>query len=489
MTDVAALPFDQYQRYRLVADMIDRLRAERPVLEILDVGGRTALLRSFLPEDTVHLVDMEASDEDGLVLGDGAKLPFRDGAFDVVCAFDTLEHVPPAMRDEFVKECARVTRGHVLLAGPYTSPEVDEAEELLQQFLNDKLDLQHRYLEEHRTHGLPDRERTETLLREAGCVVTNHGHGNLDRWLVLMCMEMYMDHDPLLRPIAERFFRFYNENLYASDHAVPVYRHVVVAAKSGCELPSVEGILSEPQAPEGALKVTGNLGLELLAFDRERDVWQPEMERLKGIIDDQIQDIAGHRASLETARKDLAAHDQTLSDLRATYDEMVAASKKTRADLEADLHAHKAAHSDLKVELDAQVKRYDEGLAERDAERETFQGDLKTAQEGYEKVLGELREVQANHEQGVADFEAERQNLAKEIEVRDQHVADLKKALFDQQALAERMTQDLEQARSDSASSNERLSLAESKLEQTRSLLRDRKASLKRAFGPKKPTP
>lgn len=489
MTEVAALPFDQYQRYRLVADLIDRLRAERPVLNILDVGGRTALLRSFLPEDTVHLVDVEASSEAGLILGDGAKLPFRDGAFDVVCAFDTLEHVPPALRDGFITECARVSGGHVLIAGPYKSPEVDEAEELLKQFLNDKLDLEHRYLEEHRSHGLPDRERTENLLRETGCVVTNHGHGNLDRWLVLMCMEMYMDHDPLLRPMAERFFRFYNENLYASDHALPVYRHVIVAAKTGCELPSVEGILAEPQAPEGALKATAGLGMELLAFDREQDVWKPELARLKGIIDDLQQDILGHKTSLKEAREDLLAHQKTLVDVRAVYDELVVASAKTRADLEADLHAHKASNKDLQAELSQQVKRYDEGLKDREQERSALQAQHEESQEGYTRVLQELRDMQAHHEQAIRDFEIERGNYAHEMEVRDKHIDDLKKAVIDGEAKSERLHADLNQVREDSATLQARLGESDTKLEQSRALLRSRKACLARAFGPKSPTP
>ena len=92
MNDVLDLPFDQYQRYRLVMDLLDEVRGDARTLRILDVGGRTALLRSFLPDDEVVLVDVEASDEPGLVLGDGSALPFADGAFDAVLAFDTLEH-------------------------------------------------------------------------------------------------------------------------------------------------------------------------------------------------------------------------------------------------------------------------------------------------------------------------------------------------------------------------------------------------------------
>ena len=233
--ELGALPFDQYQRYRLVADLLGEVRGDTP-LRVLDVGGRTALLRAFMPEDRVELVDVEPSDAPGLVLGTGAALPFRDGAFDAVCAFDTLEHVPPPFREAFVAECARVAGRWVILAGPYAHPRVDAAEERLVDFLQHKLGVRHRYLSEHRENGLPSRPATTATLEAAGAQVASFGHGELSRWLALMCVELYLDHDPMLRPVAPRFFRFYNEALFGSDHGDEVYRHAVVGAFGGAPL-------------------------------------------------------------------------------------------------------------------------------------------------------------------------------------------------------------------------------------------------------------
>ncbi|MEM8711260.1 MAG: class I SAM-dependent methyltransferase, partial [Planctomycetota bacterium] len=119
MSHVLDLPFDQYQRYQLVAALLASVRRDGETFHILDVGGRTALLRQFLPGDRIDLVDVDPSDVEGLILGSGAQLPFKDDAFDVVAAFDTLEHVPPDLRGAFVSECARVSRRYVMLAGPY----------------------------------------------------------------------------------------------------------------------------------------------------------------------------------------------------------------------------------------------------------------------------------------------------------------------------------------------------------------------------------
>ena len=59
--DLLELPFDQYQRYRLVADILKEVRPKGRRLSILDVGGRTALLRQFLPKDDVTAVDLESA--------------------------------------------------------------------------------------------------------------------------------------------------------------------------------------------------------------------------------------------------------------------------------------------------------------------------------------------------------------------------------------------------------------------------------------------
>ena len=118
------MPFDQYQRYRLVADLINQVRPRGSSLRILDVGGRTGLLKRFLPSDHIELVDLEASAEPGLVLGDGARLPFVSESFDAVVSFDTLEHVPTRLRGAFVRETWRVAKSWVVLVGPYHTAKV-----------------------------------------------------------------------------------------------------------------------------------------------------------------------------------------------------------------------------------------------------------------------------------------------------------------------------------------------------------------------------
>ena len=340
--DLLRLPFDQYQRYRMVADVLSRLRGGEP-LRVLDVGGRTELLRRFV-DDRVTIVDMEASDvTENMVLGDGSRLPFADDAFDVVCAFDTLEHVPPAAREAFVKESARVAKRWSILAGPYDQPNVAYGEELLQRFLKDKLGAVHRYLDEHRENGLPDRQQVTEWFESMGATVSCIGHGNLHRWLFMMCVELFLDDDPALRDFAGDVFAYYNEELYASDSEEPVYRHLVIASMPGEKAPDLRGLVGK--SPDTALRdplaAIALLTSELNAFDGERARFAKVEQELKAIAQDREDRIEEHeelgrelKEQLDEHREVLEARDKEVAEYRAGIEALESAQRELQAKLE-----------------------------------------------------------------------------------------------------------------------------------------------------------
>jgi len=444
--NVEQMPFDQYQRYRLVSDLLEQLRGKRAKLEVLDVGGRTALLRGFLHKDHVTLVDVEPSAESGLVLGDGAKLPFRDKAFDVVAAFDTLEHVPPKLRPAFVRECARVSRGYVVLAGPYHTERVAEAEKILQSFLKDKLGFEHRYLEEHRHNGLPSREATERELEQLGAKVESVGHANLERWLALMCLSMYLDNDPALRGLASRVHEFYNRALYASDHAEPVYRHLVIASLGGGPLPKAHSALAAPRAPAGALAPFTELSGELVAFDRERTAWRAERERQEQVNRDLALDLAGHAATLEELERDFSLEQQESSRLKQSLEQQQAQALAAIAALEADLDAHRLTLEQRELEIEqlqqAQAKLEALLASEREqalASIAALQSDLDGHKQHIEALeqeftqqaaaaAAEREEVREVIDALERDLDGHRESLAhvqRELAAREAHVSEL----------------------------------------------------------------
>jgi predicted nucleic acid-binding Zn-ribbon protein len=421
MTDILALPFDQFQRYRLVADLVEKALGTRRG-RVLDVGGRTELLGGFLKGHDIYLVDVEASDAKGLILGSGAALPFADDCFDAVCAFDTLEHVPVALRDAFVAECARVSRGFVFLAGPYDSPQVARSEELLQEFPKHKIGQPHRYLNEHRELGLPDREATLNVLRNAGGEVGVVGHANLERWLLAMCLEMYMESDPLLQPLAKPFYRFYNQMVFPHDHADPVYRHVVMASFGGDPLPTIPEVLKSPQLPEATEQLLQTFAMDWMGVDREHQVWKPEFQRLKNIIEDLEKDLGEHKLELHSSRMDLEGHKETLCTLRSELRETSDGAAKQEHELRTQLQAHAHQTEHLK---DTLKRQSEESLIAVDEVRAHYEAAMEAARlqgEAVQKELGaELNRVQefartlgedsAKLREHAAALEAERERL------------------------------------------------------------------------------
>ena len=438
--DLLDLPFDQFQRYRLVADVLDELRVGRRRFTILDVGGRTALLRRFLPRDRVQIVDLETSEEPGLVLGDGADLPFGTGSVDAVVAFDTLEHVPKRRRPRFIRECSRVARRWVIIAGPYRTGPVQRAERLLREFLNDKLETEHRYLEEHHTHGLPVRGDVERQLHKLGGRVVSIGHASLPRWLPLMMLSMYMDRDAPLRGIARQLHRFYNELIYSHDHEAPVYRHAVVSALDGAPLPDAEAILSDGVLEREAVAAPTHLLGELLSFDAQRDVVEGEWGRLTEVIEGLKADLKGHRGSLAEITDLRVEQDAVIEDLEGEFEAIRRELALVRgeaereseeqgaviATLEADLTGHRESVTEATTELER-------AREETRSEREILEADLAEHAELIEELralhTAEIEGKQALEEQLVASFEEharERETLAGDLAEHGELVEELR---------------------------------------------------------------
>lgn len=354
MADILDLPFDQYQRYELVHALLESVRQPGETFHVLDVGGRTALLREFLGKDRVDLVDIDPSGVSELVLGSGARLPFRDNSVDVVAAFDTLEHVPPELRKAFVAECGRVARRYVMLAGPYDSPRVAEAEEILLDFLKTRLDWEHRYLAEHRENGLPDAAATTRGLEGAGARVSKYGHGALDRWLLLMSLELYVEHEPLLRNLAPRIYRLYNEHLFRSDHGEDVYRHAIVGVFGDSPVPSLERALDPVgSAPPELTKFLTTVGHELLRYDAVRDSFQPELDRVHDVVRSLEKDLGEHKSALSTLQLDLDGSKKVIDTLDQDRAECVKTIKALRDEGERERTAFQSILADTEERFGA----------------------------------------------------------------------------------------------------------------------------------------
>lgn len=234
------VPFDQYQRYRITAEIAIAVAedASAASCRVLDVGGHYHDLEGrarrpiadFLPSFPTMTVDLTEAPLSGYVRAAGAALPFRDEAFAVVSCVDVLEHVPAVLRDAVLDELLRTARRAVIVAAPFRSATVSRAEDLLSRFIADAMGLVQQQLLEHRQHGLPELAATRARLEASGWSTVVFPYGNLWRWLFMMIDKHALAALAGSRPVHRRLDARYNAELFECDREPPCYRHFLVAA-------------------------------------------------------------------------------------------------------------------------------------------------------------------------------------------------------------------------------------------------------------------
>ncbi len=319
---LTSIGFDQYERHAITREVLERARKRlgRESLRVLDVGGAASALSRFLPFDRVVAVDVLPWSQGEYVRGTGAALPFKDASFDVVTCHDTLEHVPPALRDPFLREMGRVAAELVLVQGPFDRPGVAETEKTVmasaRELLGPASDTV-RFLEEHAAHGLPDLDATVAAFKGMGFVTEVVPNGALDEWFLKMLIR---DHLQRLRGLglnAADFDRWSNEVFQAVGQREPTYRQLVIAAKrsdlfGGAVFAPAE---KEPSpARDGMLVPTSVVAESVAQFSSLVEAKLREMSRQ---LADRDAAIAEHEDRLAEAEARLAELEELLAEREA----------------------------------------------------------------------------------------------------------------------------------------------------------------------------
>lgn len=163
-------PFHQAARYETVKTAVETMRSKKQHT-ILEVGsGSHGNLALYLPDDQITFLDTvlteEAQRDPRFVLGDATDLHYPDASFDFVIGLDVLEHIPPKLRDAFLKEVCRVAKHGVFLSFPREESGCTGADETLRAVYLAAQAEPPVWIDEHIDCTMPDAEETEQTLSE-----------------------------------------------------------------------------------------------------------------------------------------------------------------------------------------------------------------------------------------------------------------------------------------------------------------------------------
>lgn len=255
------LAFDQYQRYRFVADIVEAYRKENAPrnFTILEVGSSAeCVLSLFLPKDKIVNLDLEfpddKSDDECFRKGNFIEMEILD-EFDFVLSLDVFEHIIPSSRNAFIEKSLRLAKIAAIITCPFNTEGVCEAEDMVNNLFEAKFGETYHWLEEHIANGLPSLEETHGFISECGCIPLAFPNGYLPRWFDMISITLQFHQNPQMGETLYALNRFYNSNFYQYDNIYPSYRHIVLMDKTGNPPKNLnQSLLATPKPPAQLLE-------------------------------------------------------------------------------------------------------------------------------------------------------------------------------------------------------------------------------------------
>jgi len=177
---------DTFQRYEAAFNLINNFAKENESVSILDIGSNGPGFAYFNIFSNVKQTNLDIVHFDreiikrfrnvNFVTFNGFDFPFHDGAFDIIICSDTLEHVNPEFRNNFISQVLRISNRFVVFTFPVSTSRIFEKILYIGSFKRIK------FLKEHIENGLPTKDEFYNAVKGSNFIVKREKE-NINRFL------------------------------------------------------------------------------------------------------------------------------------------------------------------------------------------------------------------------------------------------------------------------------------------------------------------
>ena len=310
-----SLIFDQYQRYKLVSDIINKFRNKGESFKILEAGaGFEENLKKFLSTDNIYYIDKaypsEYLQKGNFIVGDILKTELTE-KYDFVVAIDVYEHIPQIDREKFVDTLINSSKIAAIIAAPFDQENVKNCE----FFANEVYKMSHGsdyiWLKEHIANGLPSLSLTIDLVKDYGLNPVIIPNGYLPRWFEMISTFLLTEGKPEFSQMITTLYEFYNQNYYQYDNRDPAYRQVIIIPKGESNI-DFSDLLSKNVDSEGLTDNNQLLESFIKNINRSYQINEKSQSRAIILKNEQLAELSHNIQSLEQVS---TAKDEQLAEL------------------------------------------------------------------------------------------------------------------------------------------------------------------------------